>query len=108
MIVTDACEGAADNYIAEHASETDIAVTRDIPLAARLIEKKVTVCGDRGRKYAKENIGEYLSLRNFAKELSLSGEYPARLQTYGAKDLQKFANCLDREITRLIRGERGG
>lgn len=101
MIVTETVEGAADNYIAEHAVETDIAITRDIPLAARLIERSVSVCSDRGRIYTKENIGEHLSLRNFAKEMALMGVYPARAPTYSAKDLEKFANCLDREITRL-------
>jgi uncharacterized protein YaiI (UPF0178 family) len=101
MIVTEATEGSADDYIAEHAAETDIAITRDVPLAARLVEKNVTVCGDRGRLYTKDNIREYLSIRNFSKDMAMLGIGPARVSAYGAKDLEKFANCLDRELTRL-------
>jgi uncharacterized protein YaiI (UPF0178 family) len=107
MIVTEASEDAADDYIAEHAAGTDIAITRDIPLAARLVKKNVTVCGDRGRMYTKENIGEYLSIRNFSKDMAAAGIYPERIPTYGAKDLKKFADCLDREITRLSIAARG-
>ncbi|HBL26992.1 MAG TPA: hypothetical protein DD490_09175, partial [Acidobacteria bacterium] len=39
----------ADRHIAEHASPGDVAVTADIPLAARLVEKGVTVIDPRGQ-----------------------------------------------------------
>ena len=101
MTVTAQEEGASDDYIVEHADFCDIAVTRDIPLASRLVEKKLIVVSDRGRTFTKENIGEYLSLRGFTKDIAQMGLYPQRTRSYGAKELELFANCLDRAITQL-------
>ena len=38
----------ADRHIADHAAPGDVAVTADIPLAARLVEKGVTAIDPRG------------------------------------------------------------
>jgi uncharacterized protein YaiI (UPF0178 family) len=101
MTVTAQEEGASDNYITAHADFYDIAVTRDIPLASRLVEKNLIVVSDRGRTFTKENIGEYLSLRDFTKDIARMGLYPPRTRAYGAKELGLFANCLDRAITQF-------
>src|SRR3954453_22777011 len=52
----------ADRHIAEHAEPGDVAVTADIPLAARLVEKKVMVIDPRGEEYDEENVGERLAV----------------------------------------------
>jgi uncharacterized protein YaiI (UPF0178 family) len=104
MIVTGQQEGAADDYIVEHASAGDIAVTRDIPLASRLVEKRLTVCNDRGVTFTEENIREYLSVRNFSMDLVTMGIVPDRTKNYSKKDLTQFANCLERELSRSIQG----
>ena len=98
MIVCEATPDAADNYIVENASQNDIIVTRDIPLADRLVEKNITVINDRGTLYTKENIKERLSIRNFNKELYTNGILSEKTSTFGPKELNNFANCLDREI----------
>src|SRR5215212_6151520 len=41
----------ADRYIADHAEAGDVAVTADIPLAALLVPKGVTVIDPRGEQY---------------------------------------------------------
>jgi uncharacterized protein YaiI (UPF0178 family) len=105
MTVTEQTEGSADDYIASHAEPRDIAITRDIPLACRLLEKNMIVVNDRGRTYTKENIGEYLSVRNFTKDIIQIGLSLERTRSYGAKELAQFANCLDREIMRLVKQE---
>ena len=60
MIVCDATPDAADNYIVENALQNDIVITRDIPMASRLIEKNITTINDRGLLFTSENIREKL------------------------------------------------
>ncbi|MCA9806238.1 MAG: DUF188 domain-containing protein, partial [Cyanobacteria bacterium HKST-UBA02] len=51
----------ADDYIAEQAEAGDLAITQDIPLAHRLVDKDVLVIEQRGVLLTRENIGERLS-----------------------------------------------
>lgn len=103
MIICDVTPDAADNYIVENAKQDDIIITRDIPLAARLVEKKIQVINDRGILYDETNIRERLSLRNFNLQLFQSGLIPEKTETYGKKELNLFANCFDRELQKKIR-----
>ena len=96
-------EGAADDRIAALAESGDLAVTRDLPLAERLVEAGVTVLDDRGRVFTRENIRQLRSLRDFAVGLANNGMDTERTPSYGKKELTSFANSLDRELTRLIR-----
>ena len=54
----------ADQYIADQAEPGDVAVTADIPLAARLVDKGVFVLDPRGLEYTEENVGEKLAGRD--------------------------------------------
>ena len=103
MIVCDATPDAADNYIVEKAMQNDIVITRDIPMAARLLEKNITTINDRGLLFTSENIREKLSLRNFNKELYDNGILSDKTSTFSKKDLNNFANCFDREIQKKMK-----
>lgn len=103
MIVCDATPDAADNYIVENALHNDIVITRDIPMASRLIEKNITTINDRGLLFTSENIREKLSLRNFNKELYDNGILSEKTSTFSKKDVNNFANCFDREIQKKLR-----
>ncbi len=103
MIIADAEADAADDYIVENATGSDLVVTRDIPLAKRLVDRGISVINDRGVAYTIKNIDERLSMRNFMLELYNNGISPERTGVFGRKELQEFANALDREITRLSR-----
>ncbi|MBA2707053.1 MAG: YaiI/YqxD family protein [Gemmatimonadaceae bacterium] len=94
----------ADLYIAEHAVQGDVAVTADIPLAALLVPKGVTVIDPRGDEYTGESIGERLSVRNFMDGLRGAGVETGGHAVYGAREKQQFANALDRALTRATRG----
>jgi Uncharacterized protein conserved in bacteria len=94
----------ADLYIAEHAAAGDVAITADIPLAALLVPKEVVVIDPRGDEYTTESIGERLSVRNFMDGLRSTGVETGGHSTYSARDKQKFANALDRALTRAARG----
>ena len=93
----------ADDHIAEHAQMGDLAVTADIPLAARLVEKGVKTIDPRGTEYSEENIGERLSVRDFMDSLRSSGVETGGPAAYGQKDKRAFAASLDRLLTRLVR-----
>lgn len=103
MIICDTTQDAADNYIIDNVKESDIVITRDIPMASKLIEKNITTINDRGLLFTKENIAEKLSLRNFNKELYENGIISEKTSSFSKKDVNNFANCFDREIQKKLR-----
>lgn len=90
----------ADDYIVDHAVEGDVAITADVPLAARLVEKRVVVIDPRGQVLDEDNVGERLSLRDFMTEARDLGITTGGPQAFSPKDKQRFANALDRELSR--------
>ncbi|MBQ3319106.1 MAG: DUF188 domain-containing protein, partial [Spirochaetia bacterium] len=105
-IIVEEGKDKADDYIAEHATEHDIAVTRDILLAERLVQKNVAVVNDRGNLYTAENIRERVSIRNYMLELAQNGLKTEESGTFGKKELYLFANAFDSLITRTLKGEK--
>jgi len=101
MVICSNKENAADDRIVELAEKGDLVVTRDIPLAKRLVEKEAAALDDRGRVFDKNNINELLSLRNFKVGLADNGLDIDRIANYGKKELKLFADSLDRLITKL-------
>jgi uncharacterized protein YaiI (UPF0178 family) len=98
MIVCPNCDNSADDRIAELAESGDLAITRDVPLAKRLVDKSISVINDRGRAFTKENIHELLSIRNFITGLAENGLETERTANYGKKELKMFADALDKGI----------
>jgi len=98
-------EGSADAYISEKAGAGDLAITRDIPLAAALVGKGITAINDRGDVFTSETVGERLSLRNFMKDLREAGLYESPSGTFGQREVRLFSNSFDRELTRLNRAK---
>jgi len=96
-------ENSADNRIVDLAEKNDLVITRDVPLAKRLVEKIVSVMDDRGRVFTADNINEMLSLRNFAVGLAENGLEIVRTANYGKKELKLFADSLDRFLTRNVK-----
>lgn len=90
----------ADDHIVEHALPTDLAVTADIPLAARLVERKVHVIDPRGEVYDEDNVRERLSVRDFMAEARDLGMTTGGPPSYAPKDKQRFAAALDRALRR--------
>ena len=103
MIITDNSEGSADDYIVSNAEPNDLVITRDIPLAARLIEKKIITINDRGKLFTSESIREDLSIRNFNYQLFTMGIQLDKTNKFNKKNLNDFANCFDREIQKKIK-----
>jgi uncharacterized protein YaiI (UPF0178 family) len=103
MLLCPAEEGAADDRLTTLAQPGDLAVTRDIPLASRLLERGAAVLDDRGRVYTAENIREKLSLRNFTVGLAENGCPFERGAVYGKRELKAFAGSFDKLLRKLKR-----
>ncbi len=92
----------ADAHILAAIGPGDMVITRDIPLAARIVEQNICVMNDRGTLFTRENIGERLSIRDYMKELRESGAVLSQKDQFGTKERAAFAATFDRELTRLL------
>jgi len=96
-------DNAADNRIVELAEPGDLAISRDLALAKRLLEKNVAVIDDRGRVFSRDSINELLSMRDFVVGLAENGMGVERTANYGKKERKAFADSLDRQLVKLLR-----
>jgi hypothetical protein len=60
---------AADDWIVAHIGAGDIAVTADIPLAARCLDKGARVIGSNGKPFSQAGIGMALGMRDLSRHL---------------------------------------
>lgn len=95
---------SADHYIASRAVQGDLAVTADIPLAKALVDNGVVVIDHRGKSFSSDNINEILASRDLMQELRDLDEVSTKTRPFGPKDKRLFADALDRELTKLLRG----
>ena len=91
----------ADDEIVKRLEAGDLVITSDIPLAAEVIAKGGHALSPRGELHTKENIGATLNMRDFMDTMRSSGvDMRGGPAAYSQRDKQKFANNLDRLLTR--------
>ena len=82
-------------------------ITADIPLADEVVTKGGTALNPRGMLYTKENIKDRLSRRDMMEELRSSGPLleggTGGPKPLDKKDVQSFANALDRYLAKAAR-----
>jgi uncharacterized protein YaiI (UPF0178 family) len=93
----------ADARIVELMSPGDLVITGDIPLAARVVEKKGLAIGTRGELFDDTSVHARLATRNLMEQFRSAGVETSGPKPLDGKDVQAFANQLDRIVTRLIR-----
>ena len=93
----------ADAYIAAQAQAGDVAVTADVPLAAKLVGRGVAVLDPRGTEYTEENVGDRLSMRDLMDHLRTAGLVTGGPRAFDARARKAFAAALDRVLTRVRR-----
>ena len=93
----------ADHAIAERVQTGDLVITADIPLADEVINKGAVALNPRGTLYDRENIKSHLAGRDMREELRASGLVGGGPAAFSDKDVQTFANALDRTITQAKR-----
>ncbi len=94
---------AADDWMVENAAENDIAVTADVPLAARLVEKGVHVLGPTGRPFTPETIGMAVAMRDLKQHLRETGEIKGYNPGFSPRDRSAFLSALDQAVRRALR-----
>ena len=93
----------ADDLIVEKMNPGDIVITQDIPLAARVIEKNGVAIGVRGQLYDDNSIQSRLSTRNLMEQFRAAGMETSGPKPFNQKDVQSFANALDRTLTKALK-----
>ncbi len=94
-IIVEAGADEADNKIVEILEEGDLVITADIPLADRTITKNAHAIDHRGELYSKDNIKQYLAMRNLMEKIRESGEITKGPKPFDKKDAEMFANQLN-------------
>lgn len=91
---------AADDWIAEHISAYDIAITSDIPLASRCLQKQAFVLRPDGSEYTEDNIGTSLGLRSLNNYLRELGEKSDYHPSFNSRDRSNFLSALENVVQR--------
>jgi uncharacterized protein YaiI (UPF0178 family) len=95
MVVVTGHFDAADDWIVEHIQPGDIAVTADIPLAARCLAKGARVLDAKGRVFTEESIGDVLANRELMAYLRDMGDMGGGPAPYAPRDRSRFLQYLD-------------
>jgi uncharacterized protein YaiI (UPF0178 family) len=106
LVVVSGRFDAADDWIVEQATEWDIAVTSDIPLADRCLKKGSRVLDPKGRVFTVDSIGDVLASREISSYLRDMGEMGTGPKPYTPKDRSQFLNQLENEIQALLKIQR--
>jgi hypothetical protein len=89
----------ADNEIVKRLSVGDLVITGDIPLAYDVISKGGHAINPRGERYTQDSIKERLAMRDLMETLRASGINSGGPAVLNARDIQAFANQLDKLLT---------
>lgn len=102
-IVVPGSPDAADDWIAEHATATDLVLTADIPLAARILGIGAMCLDFRGNHFNPNRIGDALAARDLNAMLRQMGEITGGPPAFSKKDRSSFASALDAAVNKLSR-----
>jgi uncharacterized protein len=91
---------AADDWIAERIDARDIAVTADIPLAARCLKKGAAVIGPTGKPFTEAGIGMALAMRELSQHLRETGESKGYNASFTRQDRSRFLEALELAVRR--------
>jgi len=99
---------AADNWIADHIGQFDIAVTADIPLASRCLQKGAAALGPSGRLFTADGIGMALGMRDLQRHLREATGQQTFNPGFTAKDRSRFLGALENLVQAKMRQSRDG
>ena len=91
----------ADNEIIALMSGGDLVGSGDFPFANDVIQKRGFAINPRGTVYDEENIKSHLSRRDLMEDLRDSGVVSGGPSALNKKNVQEFANAIDRLVTKL-------
>ena len=85
----------ADDWIAERVTATDIAITSDLPLAARCLAKGARVLDSRGKVFTDDAMGDALATRELMAQMRDMGMVSGGPAPFEAKDRSRFLQSFD-------------
>ncbi len=101
MIIVASGANSADDKIVEIAISPGLAITHDIPLSQRLIEKGITVIDDRGNTLDASNIAERMSIRDINRDFREMGIVSDKSKRFEPSTINKFSSAFDKAINDL-------
>ncbi len=96
---------AADDWIVGHIAAGDIAVTADIPLAARCLDKGARVLAPNGKAFTPQSIGMALGMRELSRHLRELSGGETRHAGFSRQDRSSFLGELENCIAALKRAK---
>ena len=97
---------AADDWIVEQVTASDIAITSDLPLADRCLKAGARVLDPKGRVFTDESISDALASREISAFLRDMGEQGGGPKPYSPADRSRFLGALENQIQALLKLER--
>jgi uncharacterized protein len=94
---------AADDWIAQRIGQRDIAVTADIPLAARCLKAGARVIGPTGKPFTQAGIGMALAMRDLSRHLRETGESKGYNAGFTRQDRSRFLQALEEAVQAVRR-----
>jgi uncharacterized protein YaiI (UPF0178 family) len=92
---------AADDWIVEQVTASDIVVTADILLAERCVKKRARALGPKGDEFTEDNVGMAVANRELMQNLRHMGEMRGGPAPMDKKARSQFLSTLDRIIQSL-------
>ena len=97
----------ADDWTSDHIGSQDVAITADIPFAARCLEKGARVIGPTGKPFDDDSIGMAFSMRDLNAHLrdtgEIAGEIAGNNPSFQKKDRSRFLNTLENILQAIKR-----
>jgi len=106
MVIVGEGADAADDWIAEHISPSDVCVTADIPLASRCLAKSARAIAHNGKPWTSDNIGSALAGREIGRHLRELGVMTGGSPAFARQDRSRFLVALDTAVTAAMRSAR--
>jgi len=106
MVVVTGDFDAADDWIVEHVTGSDVVVTSDIPLAARCLSRDARVLDPKGKVFTEESIGDALASRELMAFLRDSGSITGGPAPFEPRDRSRFLQKLDDLVQDALREHR--
>ena len=102
-VVVAAGPDSADDWIAENIGAGDIAITSDLPLAARCLAKGAVVLNAKGESVTQDRIGMALAMRDLSRHLREVTGRETHHAGFAKKDRSRFLGALENAIQTIRR-----
>ncbi len=93
----------ADKYITDTMLPGDLVITADIPLADEVVTRGGIALNPRGEMYTSNNIKQLLARRNMNEVLRGAQMVRGGPEKFSPKEIQIFANVLDRLLAQYLK-----